>query len=205
MTTTKYVPPTKRVVAKVSNNVDKKHHPPRFAIHEIPKMIRFMRYTQNRFEEANAWERYLEYYQRYERDMKIYNQAVKQGEKLRMPWMPAPPNSAKFAPKKAKEYKRPLRYQGAKMTQKPYQVQSGSLKNLVVHPTHEDEDEDEISVYGTKRANYETTEVNISDLNSLVEVEKLNPRRGLTMRLPTVNIPVELSDYLEGDSEPNSP
>jgi hypothetical protein len=170
---------------------DNKHHEPRFNIHEIPRIIRVMRDTNGFYEEGAAWERYLHHYRNYEKLIITYKEnmakfkAGKMDHEPRRPTMPAEPNGVYYAEKRGppKPYKRPGMYQGASRTGRPFQVvSSGSMSY--------------------SRAAQQEAEP--PQAPQLVEVEKLRNVRSISVRIPTIEIPAELSDYLEVDSEPTS-
>jgi len=165
---------------KGGGDFSNKHHEPRYAIHEIPRIINLLGKTYGFYEEASAWERYLNHYRNYERLMSKYLEDKRKfdrgltKDKPRRPTMPAEPDASHYAANRpVKPYKKPFMYQGVSLGPNPH-----------------------VPPYGSTSA--------VSNEPELVEVEKLPNVRGVTMNIPAVEIPAELSDYLEIDSEPVS-
>jgi hypothetical protein len=123
-------PVTSSTTTTTMDDFTKVHHPPRFNIHEIPKLIRVLRHTKNFYDEANAWEQYLVYYRQYEKDYEVYRKDCKlyeQGlleKKPEPPCMCAEPNVDAYAERRGPpgEYKRPLRYQGTAISAQPFKM-----------------------------------------------------------------------------------
>lgn len=158
------------------------HNPPRYNLHELPKLIRYMRYTMGFHEEANAWERYENHYRRYEQDMTKYDREMelyrkgKVSQRPQKPVLCAEPNTDVYAEKRGtpKLYERPSMYQNAGRMYTPHQIVSN-------------------------RPLVDKKGKNSKEEPQLVEVKKLKNVRSLDIPIPGVEIPADLSASLESE------
>jgi hypothetical protein len=120
-------------------NAVKKHHEPKYNIHELEKLIR-NRNASGEYLLADVWERYLCYLYKYKKGL-IEN-------------MPPEPNTDGLI--QTKPYKRPLKYQGAGKICNPNKIyyKGKSLKKEVI-----DEDSELIEIERLNRKYDSKTEM----------------------------------------------